>query len=150
MSETIQATAPVVQAREIRASAERVFSLLTDPEALGRWMPDMAEFEPRVGGRVRFGYQGGERIVVGTVTRFEPPHALAYSWTWEGDTESTTDVEFTIDDLGDGRCRVEVVHSGWATAPDRRPPHEQGWAHYLGCLADLAEGRAVDKTFPGS
>jgi uncharacterized protein YndB with AHSA1/START domain len=148
MSETIQTTAPIVQTREIRASAERVFALLTEPEELVRWMPDVADLEPRVGGRIRFGYDGGRTVIVGTVTRFEPPRALAYSWTWEGDPESATSVEFTVDDLGDGRCRVEVVHSGWETAPDRRPPHEQGWAYFLGCLADLAEGRPVDKKFP--
>jgi hypothetical protein len=25
--------------------------------------------------------------------------------------------------------------------------HDLGWAHFLACLVDLAEGRPVDKTF---
>ena len=39
------------------------------------------------------------------------------------------------------------VHSGWEHAPDLRPMHDQGWAHFLTNLAALAEGRSFDKEF---
>jgi hypothetical protein len=59
----------------------------------------------------------------------------------------TTHIEFTVTSVDPGRSRVEVVHSGWEQAPELRPMHDAGWAHFLGCLADLAEGRPVDKTW---
>jgi hypothetical protein len=59
-------------------------------------------------------------------------------------------VEFSVVAIDQGRSRVEVVHSGWKQAPELRPMHDAGWKHFLGCLADLAEGRPVEKTFTPS
>jgi hypothetical protein len=61
-------------------------------------------------------------------------------------------VEVTIEDLGSGRSRVELVHSGFENVPEGqvaewRAMHGAGWSHFLGCLAALAEGRPVDKQF---
>ena len=42
---------------------------------------------------------------------------------------------------------MTVAHSGWTGLEELRRRHEPGWAHFLGCLRDLAEGRPVDKTF---
>jgi uncharacterized protein YndB with AHSA1/START domain len=141
-------TSPIVRSVEIAAEPERVFELLTDERELVRWWPDVAELEPRRGGRVRFAFRGGESIVTGELTRFDPPHVLALTWIREETPGVTTSVEFTITPLASGRCRVDVVHSGWESAPELRPLHDAGWAHFLGCLAALAEGRPVDKTFP--
>ncbi len=125
-----------------------MFELLTDESQLVRWWPDVAELEPRPRGRFRFAFRGGESVVTGELTRFEPPLALAFTWVRVEQPDVTTTVEFTITPLGGSRCRVDVVHAGWAAAPDLRPMHDLGWVHFLGCLAELAEGRPVDKTFP--
>jgi uncharacterized protein YndB with AHSA1/START domain len=143
-------TDPIVRSVEIDADPERVFELLIEPGELVRWWPDVAELEPRAGGRVRLGFRGGESVVTGVLTRFEPPRALALTWVREETPGVTTSVEFTITPLGARRCRVDVVHAGWEAAPELRPLHDAGWAHFLGCLAALAEGRPVDKTFPTS
>lgn len=143
MSETVQDTSPVVQSVEIRATPERVFELFTDPEQLVKWWPDAADLEPRVGGKMRFVFDRGE--VTGEVTRFEPPSALGFTWNSEQAPGVVTQVDVTLEDLGDGRCRVELVHSGWEAAPEARAIHEQGWRHFLGILVEFAEGRAVDK-----
>ncbi len=148
MTEPATETRPIVRAVDVRGTPERLFELLTEPGWLVRWWPDVAELEPRVGGRVRMTFRGGESVVTGTVTRFEPPVALGLTWVRAESPGVTTQIELTVVPVSEGRCRVEVVHSGWETTPDRRPPHEQGWTHYLGCLADLAQGRPVDKTFP--
>jgi uncharacterized protein YndB with AHSA1/START domain len=140
-------TGPIVRSVEIDATPERLFPLLVQPEALVRWWPDVAELEPRLGGRVRMTFRGGESVVTGTVTRFDPPRALGFTWIRAESPGVTTQVDFTVVPVGEGRCRVEVVHSGWEAAPELRPMHDAGWAHFLACLVELAEGREFDKEF---
>jgi uncharacterized protein YndB with AHSA1/START domain len=140
---------PIVRSVEIGTSAEHVFPLLVEAQSLQRWWPDVAELEPRVGGRVRMEFRGGDSVVDGEVTRYDPPHALAFTWIRRERPDATTRIELTVTPLGEERCRVEVVHSGWEQAPDLRPLHDAGWQHFLDCLAALAEGRSFDKTFQG-
>jgi uncharacterized protein YndB with AHSA1/START domain len=141
-------TAPIVHSVDVRATPERLWQLLTEPEALVRWWPDVAELEPREGGRVRMEFAANPSVVNGRVTRCEPPARLGFTWEREQSPGVSTQIELSVTDLGDGRCRVEVVHSGWEAAPELRPLHDLGWRHFLDCLSDLAEGRPVDKTFP--
>jgi uncharacterized protein YndB with AHSA1/START domain len=140
-------TDPIVRSVEVATTPELLFPLLVHPESLQQWWPDVAELEPRVGGRVRMEFRGGESVVSGEVTRYEPPRALAFTWIRNERPEVSTHVELTVTRVDGERCRVEVVHSGWEQAPDWRPLHDAGWAHFLGCLAALAEGRPFDKSF---
>jgi uncharacterized protein YndB with AHSA1/START domain len=147
MSEPARETAPIVRSVEIGAGAERVFALLTEPESLVRWWPEAAEVEARLGGRVRMEFLGGESVVTGEVTRYDPPAALGLSWIRAETPDVVTTIEFTITPLGTERSRVEVVHAGWEQAPAQRPMHDAGWAHFLRSLAALAEGRAFEREF---
>lgn len=153
MAERALERAPVVQTVEIAAPPDRVFALFIEPEQLVRWWPDAARLEPRVGGRIELAFEGrGE--VWGEITRYEPPHALAFTWVRGVAPEVTTHVEVTIEADGSGGARVRLVHSGWDEVPDElveewRALHGAGWTFFLGCLADLAEGRPVDKTWGG-
>jgi uncharacterized protein YndB with AHSA1/START domain len=148
MTEPALETGPIVRSVEIDAPADRLFPLLVEPGALVRWWPDVAELEPRLGGRVRMEFLGGASVVTGEVTRYEPPRALAFTWRRAETPEAVTLVELTVTPLAGARSRVEVVHSGWEHAPEHRPMHDAGWRHFLGCLVDLAEGRPVRKQFP--
>ena len=144
---------PVVRTLEIAAPPHRVFALFTEPEQLVRWWPDVASFEPRVGGRIELEFEGrGE--VSGEITRYEPPYALGFTWVRDVAPDVTTHVAVTIGDDGRGGCVVEVVHSGWENVPpdlvaEWRALNGAGWTFFLGCLADLAEGRPVDKSWGG-
>jgi uncharacterized protein YndB with AHSA1/START domain len=140
-------TAPIVRNVDIATTPERLFPLLIEPDSLQRWWPDVAELEPRVGGRVRMEFRGGESVVTGEVTQFEPPRVVAFTWIRAESPDVTTHVQLTVTELDGDRCRVEVVHSGWEHAPELRPMHDAGWAHFLACLAALAEGRPFDKSF---
>lgn len=140
-------TAPIVRSVEIGTTPERLFPLLVEPDSLVRWWPDVAELEPRLGGRVRMTFAGGQRVVTGEVTRFEPPRALGFTWVRAENPAVTTQVDFTVVPVAGDRCRVEVVHSGWEAAPEWRPMHDAGWAHFLASLAALAEGREFDREF---
>jgi uncharacterized protein YndB with AHSA1/START domain len=140
-------SAPIVRSVEIATSREQLFPLLVEPASLQLWWPDVAEIEPQLGGRIRMEFRGGESVVNGEVTRFEPPEAIAFTWIRAEMPDVSTHVELTVTELDRARCRVEVVHSGWEHAPEMRPLHDAGWAHFLGCLAALAEGRPFDKSF---
>jgi uncharacterized protein YndB with AHSA1/START domain len=144
----VSETAPILRSVDVRTTPERLWRLLTESDALVRWWPDVAELEPREGGRIRMVFAANSSVVNGRVTRFDPPTGLGFTWEREQSPGAVTQVEFTVTDLGDGRCRVDVAHSDWEAAPELRPLHDLGWAHFLACLADLAEGRPVDKTFP--
>jgi uncharacterized protein YndB with AHSA1/START domain len=151
MSQAAQDISPVVQSVDIQAPPDRVFELFTDPDELVKWWPDAVTLEPRVGGKMELQFEGrGE--VWGEITRFEPGRALAFTWIRGVAPDITTRVDVSLEDLGDGRTRVELVHSGWEAVPEDqvaewRTIHDLGWKHFLGCLADLAEGRPVDKSF---
>lgn len=144
---------PVVQTIEIAAPPERVFELFTDPAELVRWWPDAARLEPRLGGRIELEFEG-RGDVSGEITRYEPPYGLGFTWIRGVAPDVVTHVDVTLSAAVGGGCRVELVHSGWENVPDElleewRALHRAGWTFFLGCLADLAEGRAVNKTWGG-
>jgi uncharacterized protein YndB with AHSA1/START domain len=149
MTETV--LTPVVCTVEIAAPRERVFELLTSAERLVEWWPDAATFEAREGGRVHLTFEGrGE--VSGTVTRFEPPSALGFTWIRAVAPDVVTQVDVELSELGGGVTRVELTHAGWEAVPgdqvaEWRVMHEAGWRHCLGCLRELGEGRQVDKSW---
>jgi uncharacterized protein YndB with AHSA1/START domain len=149
MTETVLTA--VVRTIEIDAPRERVFSLFTTPADLVRWWPDAASFDAREGGEVRLEFDG-RGVVRGTITRFDPPRALGFTWVRDVAPDVVTHVDVELTELGDGGTRVELRHTGWENVPEGeaaewRAVHEAGWSHFLGCLRDLAEGRPVDRTF---
>jgi uncharacterized protein YndB with AHSA1/START domain len=130
-------TKDVTQTVEVDAPPERVWRLLTDPAELPRWWPDAAQFEPRMGGRVVL--QFGPGAVSGEVTTWEPPTALGFTWVQSNMPGVALHVAFTVADLGEGRSRVSVVHTGFETAPaEAREAVVGGWAHFLPRLAEVA------------
>jgi uncharacterized protein YndB with AHSA1/START domain len=135
----------------IAAPVDRVWSLITDPEHVGRWFGDAgAEIDLRPGGamRVRWADSGEVRARVEAV---EPPHRFAYRWTAahahgeEPAEGNSTLVEFTLAPDGDG-TRLRVVESGFAAlavdaeARDRNHAgNVDGWKAELGELAEYAQ-----------
>jgi uncharacterized protein YndB with AHSA1/START domain len=130
-------TADVKQSVEVDAPRERVWALLTDPAELPRWWPDAARFEPGLGGRVVLTFGPGD--VTGEVTRWEPPGGLGFTWEASNMPGVRLHVTFVVEDLGGGRSRVEVVHSGFEEAPPgAREAVVGGWSHFLPRLAEAA------------
>ena len=130
-------TDDVTQSIDVDAPRERVWSLLTEPGELPRWWPDAAELEPRLGGRVVLTF--GPGAVSGEVTHWDPPRELVLTWEQSNMPGVRLHVLFTVDDIGDGRSRVGVVHSGLAEAPaEARDAVTHGWAHFLPRLAEAA------------
>jgi uncharacterized protein YndB with AHSA1/START domain len=133
----------------IAAPVERVWSLLTEAEHVGRWFcDDGAEIDLRPGGAMvlRWTEHG---TTLAEVVAVEPLRRFAYRWASEVEIEPTerksTLVEFTLDPTGDG-TRLRVVESGFdqldASDDQVRSQFEdnsEGWEIQLGRVRDEAE-----------
>jgi uncharacterized protein YndB with AHSA1/START domain len=129
---------PIVKSVVVRTPPPRAFEMFASE--LARWWP-LAQFhtgpdpvdcaiEPRVGGRVFERAKDGRETMWGTVTAYQPPAHLAFSWIvgLSADQARQIDVRFIPED---GGTRVELTHSGWETLGDAaaalRERYDQGW-----------------------
>ncbi len=132
----------VVQ-RETHIAAPRanVFAFLTDPEKILQWMGTEATTEVHPGGL--YLVKGlGSGTARGAFREVVPVHRLAYSFGWEGSEEVPPGSSLIEIDLieRDGGTLLRMTHSGLPNAA-QRANHAEGWAHYLGRLAEAAAGR---------
>jgi uncharacterized protein YndB with AHSA1/START domain len=132
----------------IDAPVEAVWSIVTEPEHVGRWFSDSAQIDLRPGGELvlRWDRIGTAR---GTVERVEPPYAFAFRWvTPEPDRDPSaqeghfTLVEFLLRAEGDSTL-LRVVESGFASVAgseqqntDLAARHVSGWSGFLDQLAE--------------
>lgn len=129
--------------RVLPGPVERVWAFLVEPEKRRLWLAG-GEMEPRLGGKValhfrhaelspvdevtpdRYAGTGNGASFTGTVTRWEPPHALAYTWaeSWGEDSEVTFELTaqgeqvvllLTHRRLGEQREALLSVAAGWHT-----------------------------------
>jgi uncharacterized protein YndB with AHSA1/START domain len=131
----------------IKASAERLFEALTDPEQRVKWWGLKGRFETRemesdlrVGGRwaMRGNGMGGKPFnIVGEYRIVERPRVLAFTWLPDWDEEATeTLVRLDLDEHG-GVTTVRLTHSGFKTEGSRA--RHQGWPQILSWLQSYAE-----------
>jgi uncharacterized protein YndB with AHSA1/START domain len=128
----------------IAAPVERVWTLLTEAEHLGRWFGDTgAEIDLRPGGAFSLSWEQ-HGTVRGRVVDVEPNARFSYRWIVIGDREhgdpvegNSTLVEFTLAPAGDA-TRLRVVESGFAalatTDEQRRSNYDDnvgGWRQVL-------------------
>ena len=89
-----------------------------------------APMEARVGGRLFERTLSGEEHVWGTITAWEPPNRVVYSWHPGRGEETAQEVEVTFKAEGDG-TRVRIRHYGWETLGDRLDEtvasYDEGW-----------------------
>lgn len=96
---------------------------------LGRRGPGRLHLEPGVGGRLFETFPGGggpgapasHTVVVGRVTRWDPPAGLALEWRSANfQPGERTFVEVAFEAAGEGTL-VTVHHHGWSTLPGGHP-----------------------------
>lgn len=129
---------PLVVHLEVGCEPAYAFEVWT--EQFGRWWPrqhsvsgapDDVVLEPRLGGRIYERTSDGVEIDWGEVTEWSPPERFAYLWHIRRDRADATDVALTFVDLGDGRTRLEIVHTGWERlgegATEWRDANRAGW-----------------------
>ncbi len=140
----------------IDASIDTVWSIVTEPRHLARWLCDSAEVDLRPGGELVLQFDRLPVPAVGTVERAERPHRFAFRWvTPEPDRDPSaldpsarqkyaTLVEFLLRAEGDGTV-LRVVESGFASVTGTEAQkdglaqrHEGGWGGFLGRLPEYA------------
>lgn len=139
---------PVRKAVTVKATPERAFQRFT--AEIGTWWPRASHsiggaesesvlMEGRVGGRIRETIRGGREAVWGTVTAWDPPHRVAFTWHPGHDPAQAQDVEVRFLAIEKG-TRVELTHSGFerlgADAKTARRAYPMGWVYVLGLYAD--------------
>lgn len=136
----------------VKGSVEAAFRLFT--EGVGRWWPlathSVAEadavacaIEGRVGGRFFERDRDGNEHLWGTVTAWEPPRRLAFTWHPGRAAEGAQSVEVRFSDAGGGMTLVELTHTGWEKLGEKaatvRESYEKGWDFVFGeCFAKAA------------
>jgi uncharacterized protein YndB with AHSA1/START domain len=134
---------PLVVRREthIPAPPAAVFAFLTDPEKILRWMGTEAQLEPQPGGIYLVNVTGA-RFARGAFREVVPVHRLAYSFGWDGGEvvpPGSSTVEIDLIEQPDGTL-LRLTHTGLPNA-EQCAGHAEGWAHYIGRLAQVAAGR---------
>jgi len=148
MTEIKQTLAPVRKRIRVGWKPEEAFRRFTS--GIAGWWPlrshsvsgERAEtvvFEERVGGRIYERSAGGDESTWGTVTAWEPPHRVAFTWHPGRDPKKPSDIEVRFFSDGAG-SRLELVHTGWESfgpiAAKARRGYGIGWAYVLRIWAD--------------
>jgi uncharacterized protein YndB with AHSA1/START domain len=130
----------VVSEITVRASADAVYAMFTDPAQLVRWIGIRAMLEPRPGGQFRFELMDGE-FCSGRYLELVPGRRVVFTWGWESGAlpvaPGSSTVEVDLDER-DGVTHVRLTHRG--LDPAMRRMHAEGWSRYLPVLAALLEG----------
>lgn len=159
-------TDPLRFSFEIACSPERAFELWTT--RISTWWPIdhsvsravglEVVLEGRVGGRIYERTPSGEVVEWGTVTGWDQPAMLAYTWHLGGDAAHPTDVVIrflpaspvSASSSGpSGRTLVEIDHHGWdrlgATGLERRENNQRGWEGVLPNFIAAAETEETER-----
>lgn len=120
-------------------SASELWSAITDPDRLGRWLA-MAEVEPGSGGHVKLGFEDG--VTEGRILTWDEPHVLEYEWRVTGEDESVVRFELQPQEYGtllvlDHRRLGRAAGAGYAA----------GWHAHLDALAGAIELAAWQSRF---
>lgn len=133
---------------------DRVWAYITESDKRARWLCG-GDIENQVGGHVDMHFHNAslseeedidppekhkdmpEKIsFTGTVTRCEPPHLIAHTWTFEGED---SEVCYELAEQGD-RVLLVLTHSR-LKSDNEVLSVSGGWHAHLDILVDVLEGR---------
>ena len=129
----------------VEAGQEKAFEVFT--ARIGDWWPLATHSVHGAGGSVRLEGNdiversaGGDVCLWGTVTRWEPPAVVAFSWHPGRSAERPTQVTVSFAAAGE-QTLVTLEHSGWEVYDDpaaARDEYRSGWTAVLDCYRDAA------------
>ena len=133
---------------------ERVWQYLTEGDKRAKWLCG-GETQPQVGGRVEMVFHNAslsskpdvdppakyrdlpEKMEFGgTVTHYDPPHALTHTWDFENEQ---SEVAYELEALDD-KVRLTLTHRR-LSSPEEVLSVSGGWHTHLDILEDVLEGR---------
>jgi uncharacterized protein YndB with AHSA1/START domain len=141
---------PVRKSVTVPATPQRAFELFT--AHIQEWWPLRTHsvgieqavgvaFGEGVGGAIIETLADGSTSVWGTITHWEPPHRVAFTWHAGTPQAEATRVEVTFTQDEPGSTVVRLVHSGWEHRPDGasvREGYESGWEPVISSFAQIA------------
>jgi uncharacterized protein YndB with AHSA1/START domain/uncharacterized protein YciI len=142
--------APIRRAVIVDANPETAFEVFTAD--FGSWWP-LGEYGVYGDGTVAMAdgeivevSAAGEQVNWGSVTTWDPPQRLAFSWHPSPDTAApSSQVEVQFTDL-DGQTLVVLEHSGWEVYDDpqaTRDTYSNGWPGVLAAYVATMTGEQV-------
>ncbi|WP_371404552.1 SRPBCC domain-containing protein [Kribbella sp. NBC_00662] len=144
-----QDISPLVKTVVVPVGVERAFEAFTAEtsawwplfsHSVGEAAASEVRIEGAVGGRiVEYGAEG-ELATWGTVSDWDPPTTVGFSWHPGGDPAEAGQVIVTFTPTGDG-TEVQLVHSGWERRGDgarARVGYDTGWDYVLGKYVEFA------------
>lgn len=134
---------PLVKKVVVPVGVERAFEVFT--VEMAAWWPvfshSVGEAEARgvrlegaVGGRIVEYGDDGEIATWGTVSDWDPPTTVSFTWHPGQDPQQAGHVTVTFTPVDDG-TELQLVHSGWDKRADGerlRTGYDTGWDYVLG------------------
>lgn len=133
----------------VPASPDAAFRRFT--REIGAWWPvarfsvhgeavASVEFGEEEGGRVVERGPDGEEAVWGTVTAWDPPRRVAFTWHPGRPASSAQELDLKFVATGDGGTEVTLAHGGWEAlgegAVAKRAEYDGGWDYVLTAYRD--------------
>ncbi|HAH23725.1 MAG TPA: SRPBCC domain-containing protein [Prolixibacteraceae bacterium] len=144
-------TDPLIIEQAYKATAERVWKAITDPEEMKKWYFDVSDFQAVPG--FEFEFMSGpdetrQYLHKCQVIEVIPVKKLSYSWRYE-DYEGDTLVTF---ELFDDRSltRLKLTHEGLHTFPQGNPDFAresfaEGWTWIIGTVLKFHVEKSVSQ-----
>jgi uncharacterized protein YndB with AHSA1/START domain len=150
MPSNVTSIEPVRKSVTVPAAPQRAFELFT--AHIHEWWPLATHsvgvehaaglvFGEGVGAAIVETMTDGTTSVWGTVTQWEPPHGVAFTWHPGTAEAEATHVEVTFTPGASSSTVVRLVHSGWEHRPDgaaARENYDSGWEPVIGRFAETA------------
>jgi uncharacterized protein YndB with AHSA1/START domain len=150
MPSNLTSVEPVRKTVTVPAAPQRAFELFT--AHIQEWWPLRTHsvglqhavgvaFGAGVGGAILETLADGTTSVWGTVTDWEPPHRVSFTWHAGTPAAEATRVVVTFTEERSGSTVVTVVHSGWERRPDgasAREGYDSGWEPVVARFAETA------------
>ena len=150
MPDNVTSAEPVRKSVIVPATPQRAFELFT--AHMHEWWPLATHsvgaedavsvaFGAGVGAEIVETMADGATSVWGTVTDWEPPHRVAFTWHAGTPETEATRVEVTFTSDAPGSTEVRLVHSGWERRPDSasaRDNYDSGWEPVVRSFAEAA------------
>ena len=137
-------TAPLHKEITVPLTVQKAFRLFT--ERIDEWWPlashsifekdtRKAVFEGKQGGRIFEISNNGEEGLWGTISAYEPPDRVIFTWHPGRDTKTAQEVEVTFQADASG-TKVRLEHRDWEKLGDKaaasRAGYDTGWDFVLG------------------
>jgi uncharacterized protein YndB with AHSA1/START domain len=136
----------------IDASPETVFEVVSQPEHVKQWWPDVASYDVEAGatGQIAFGdpANGGKAVNL-TVIEVDPPTTFSFRWDHDADAKAAVGnsmlVTFVLTPSGSGTLlrfsETGFREMGWdaATLEANYSDHVNGWNSFLVRVAPYVE-----------